>query len=79
MLSIAGGKLTTHRRIAQRVVDTICRELGRPVQESPTLTTPLPGARPNPRPAADAAADTNRCADGTGLALRLPRYTNRRP
>lgn len=51
MLSIAGGKLTTHRRIAQRVVDTICRELGRPVQRSPTLTTPLPGARPNPQPA----------------------------
>ncbi len=52
MLSIAGGKLTTHRRIAQRVVDTICRELGRLVKQSPTLTTPLPGARPNPRPAA---------------------------
>ena len=49
MLSMAGGKLTTHRRIAQRVVDTICRELGKPVEESPTLTTPLPGARPNPR------------------------------
>ena len=48
MLSIAGGKLTTHRRIAQRVVDTICRELGKPVEPSPTLTTPLPGARPDP-------------------------------
>ncbi len=46
MLSIAGGKLTTHRRIAQRVVDMICRELGAAVQSSPTLTTPLPGARP---------------------------------
>jgi glycerol-3-phosphate dehydrogenase len=45
MISIAGGKLTTHRRIAQRVADMICRELGRPVRESPTLTTPLPGAR----------------------------------
>lgn len=46
MLSIAGGKLTTHRRIAQRVVDMIARELGMPVKTSPTLTTPLPGARP---------------------------------
>lgn len=50
MLSIAGGKLTTHRRIAQRVVDAICRELGRTVQDSPTLTTPLPGARKNGHP-----------------------------
>jgi glycerol-3-phosphate dehydrogenase len=46
MLSIAGGKLTTHRRIAQRVVDMICAELGADAGESPTLTTPLPGARP---------------------------------
>ena len=48
MLSIAGGKLTTHRRIAERVVDTICRELGMPRwRPSPTLKTPLPGARPD--------------------------------
>ncbi len=46
MLSIAGGKLTTHRLIAQRVVDLICRELGRAAGETPTLSTPLPGARP---------------------------------
>ena len=45
MLSIAGGKLTTHRRIAQRVVDLVCRELGKKAGRSPTLTTPLPGAR----------------------------------
>jgi glycerol-3-phosphate dehydrogenase len=45
MLSIAGGKLTTHRRIAQRVVDLVCRELGKAAGRSPTLTTPLPGAR----------------------------------
>jgi glycerol-3-phosphate dehydrogenase len=46
MISIAGGKLTTHRRIAQRVVDMICGQLGRPAGPSPTLTAPLPGARP---------------------------------
>jgi glycerol-3-phosphate dehydrogenase len=46
MISIAGGKLTTHRAIAQRAVDMICRELAKPVVQSPTLTTPLPGARP---------------------------------
>ncbi|HKD65202.1 MAG TPA: glycerol-3-phosphate dehydrogenase/oxidase [Candidatus Binataceae bacterium] len=62
MLSIAGGKLTTHRRIAQRVVDMICRELGRPAGDSPTLTTPLPGARRPDRinGAADAVAIASR-------------------
>ena len=53
MVSIAGGKLTTHRRIAERVVDMICRELGRPAGGSPTLTTPLPGARTAPSPGGD--------------------------
>jgi glycerol-3-phosphate dehydrogenase len=47
MLSIAGGKLTTHRRIAERVMDLVLRELGKPTGKSPTLTTPLPGARPS--------------------------------
>ncbi len=55
MISIAGGKLTTHRRIAQRVVDMICAQLGKPVGESPTLTMPLPGARPPSRVATEAA------------------------
>jgi glycerol-3-phosphate dehydrogenase len=45
LLSIAGGKLTTHRRIAERVVNMVCRELGRPAGKSPTVTMPLPGAR----------------------------------
>ena len=62
MLSIAGGKLTTHRRIAQRVVDMICRELEVTVQASPTLTTPLPGARP--------ASDTGAGSDLIAPAAR---------
>jgi glycerol-3-phosphate dehydrogenase len=62
MLSIAGGKLTTHRRIAQRVVDMVCRELGIAAGESPTLTTPLPGARTAP-----AGSD---CVDGVAAAAR---------
>lgn len=45
IISIAGGKLTTHRRIAERVVDMICRDLGKPAAQSPTLMMPLPGAR----------------------------------
>jgi glycerol-3-phosphate dehydrogenase len=45
LLSIAGGKLTTHRAIAQKIVDEMMRWLGRPAGRCPTLTTPLPGAR----------------------------------
>jgi glycerol-3-phosphate dehydrogenase len=58
MVSVAGGKLTTHRRIAQRVTDMICRELAISSGASPTLTTPLPGARPVDRG----------CSDGVGAA-----------
>jgi glycerol-3-phosphate dehydrogenase len=45
LLSIAGGKLTTHREIAQKIVDDVMRRLGRPSGRCPTLDTPLPGAR----------------------------------
>jgi glycerol-3-phosphate dehydrogenase len=45
LLSIAGGKLTTHRGIAQQVVDDVMQKLGRPIGLCPTLDTPLPGAR----------------------------------
>jgi glycerol-3-phosphate dehydrogenase len=68
MVSIAGGKLTTHRRIAERVVDLICRELGRPVRASPTLSTPLPGARPIPAATFDATLIP--APARTGLAKR---------
>jgi glycerol-3-phosphate dehydrogenase len=55
LLSVAGGKLTTHRRIAERVVDTILRELGRAAGKSPTRAAPLPGAKA--RPGAHGAMD----------------------
>jgi glycerol-3-phosphate dehydrogenase len=45
MLSVAGGKLTTHREIAEKVVDRLMRKLGRNAGRSPTRTEPLPGAR----------------------------------
>ncbi|MGH7914081.1 MAG: glycerol-3-phosphate dehydrogenase/oxidase [Candidatus Binataceae bacterium] len=46
LISIAGGKLTTHREIAGRIVDRAASILGRGAGRSPTLDTPLPGARP---------------------------------
>ncbi len=46
LISIAGGKLTTHRHIAERVTDLAIGMLGRGSARSPTIDTPLPGARP---------------------------------
>ncbi len=46
LISIAGGKLTTHREIAERIVDRAAKLLGRDPGRSPTRDTPLPGARP---------------------------------
>jgi glycerol-3-phosphate dehydrogenase len=46
LISVAGGKLTTHREIAERIVDRAASILGRGTERSPTLDTPLPGARP---------------------------------
>ncbi len=45
LISVAGGKLTTHREIAERVVDRAASILDRGAGRSPTLDTPLPGAR----------------------------------
>lgn len=45
LLSIAGGKLTTHREIAERIVDRIAKSLGHRIGERVTADYPLPGAR----------------------------------
>jgi len=45
LVTVAGGKLTTHRKIAEKIVNRILHGLGRPVGNCPTLETPLPGAR----------------------------------
>jgi glycerol-3-phosphate dehydrogenase len=45
MLSVAGGKLTTHREIAEKVVNRLMKKLGRSARRRPTRTEPLPGAR----------------------------------
>ena len=43
MFAIVGGKLTTHRRLAEQVVDRVCRRLGHTTR-CVTATTPLPNA-----------------------------------
>lgn len=47
LLTVAGGKLTTHRVIAELVVNRLAAALDRTHAKSPTLTLPLPGARPH--------------------------------
>src|SRR5215469_165272 len=46
LISVAGGKLTTHRAIAENLVNHVMRELGYAARRCLTRKTPLPGARP---------------------------------
>jgi glycerol-3-phosphate dehydrogenase len=48
VLSIAGGKLTAYRRMAERVVDQVQTALGRPVSASRTADEYLPGGDADP-------------------------------
>jgi glycerol-3-phosphate dehydrogenase len=44
LISIVGGKLTTHRSLAQKAVDLVSRKLGRTTPPCGTDQVPLPGA-----------------------------------
>ncbi len=45
LLTIVGGKLTTHRRMGERVMEHVARELGRDLGDAHrTASVPLPGA-----------------------------------
>ncbi len=46
LVSIVGGKLTTHRALAEDVLREVHLELRRPAVASPTRERPLPGALP---------------------------------
>jgi glycerol-3-phosphate dehydrogenase len=43
LVTIAGGKLTTYRRMAERVLETCAEVLGRPLPRVDTAAPPLPG------------------------------------
>ena len=47
-LSIAGGKYTTYRATAERVVDAVAKMLDARVRKCETADTPLPNRRPSP-------------------------------
>ncbi|MBL9107174.1 MAG: glycerol-3-phosphate dehydrogenase/oxidase [Myxococcales bacterium] len=43
LVSVLGGKWTTSRRLAEKVVDMVGRKLGRKLAACPTAQTPVPG------------------------------------
>jgi glycerol-3-phosphate dehydrogenase len=71
MLSVAGGKLTTHRLIAEKVVNRLMKHLGRSAGRSPTRTEPLPGAREVENPGNSVVAL------GKSFRMRQARYGSR--
>lgn len=48
MLSIAGGKLTAYRKMAERIVDMVGEKLGRRMDDCRTDSVPLPGGDCDP-------------------------------
>jgi glycerol-3-phosphate dehydrogenase len=58
LITVAGGKLTTHRAIAEQVIDRVAARLGIHTRSCVTPITPLPGARP--------------CAEGQAKLESLP-------
>lgn len=80
LITVAGGKLTTHREIAQKMVDRVMKALGKPVGICPTLTTPLPGARALGRTDREAREDVSLRKIGHDAAEILDaRYGTRAP
>ncbi len=61
LYSIVGGKLTTYRSLAEEAVDTVAARLDKPLRESRSGETPLPGAFVAPS-----------IEDRTDLSLALP-------
>jgi glycerol-3-phosphate dehydrogenase len=43
LISLIGGKLTTHRQVGEEMTDRVFKKLGKPVPPSPTRHRPLPG------------------------------------
>ncbi len=71
LLTIAGGKLTTFRKMSAQVVDAVLLQLGKGPKEVPcqTATTPLPGARDLPSEAPEKPEKKGR-QDGVALLAR---------
>lgn len=67
LVSLIGGKYTTHRSLAERVVDRVVASLGARTKPCATATTPLPDRRPEAL-ARLAPLHPDRVEAGRGLA-----------
>jgi glycerol-3-phosphate dehydrogenase len=79
LITVAGGKFTTHREIAQKLVDLVMKRMGRPAGICPTLTTPFPGARPLEKGEESGGAAVMRTIPGTAAEILKARYGTRAP
>jgi glycerol-3-phosphate dehydrogenase len=79
LITVAGGKFTTHREIAQKLVDLVMKRLGRRAGICPTLTTPFPGARPLEKGEESGGAAVMRTIPGAAATILKARYGTRAP
>jgi glycerol-3-phosphate dehydrogenase len=81
LITVAGGKFTTHRAIAQKLVDRVMKELGRRAGVCPTLTTPFPGGRPlaDGDDSGGGATISMRSIPATSAEILKARYGTRAP
>ncbi len=79
LITVAGGKFTTHRAIAQKLVDRVMRAIGRAAGVCPTLETPLPGARTPADGDSSGASASMRAIPATAAEILRARYGTRAP
>src|SRR5208282_3982971 len=79
LITVAGGKFTTHREIAQKLVDLVMKRLGRPAGTCPTLATPFPGARPLDADDAPGGVAAMRSIPAESAEIIKARYGTRAP
>jgi glycerol-3-phosphate dehydrogenase len=71
VLSIAGGKLTAYRKMAERVVDQIEESLGRKASKSRTAKAALPGGDADPAAMTAALVAAGRSAQAAARSVGL--------
>ena len=79
LITVAGGKFTTHREIAQKLVDLVMKRLGRSTGICPTLTTPLPGARALADGDSSGSSASMRSIPAASAEILKARYGTRAP
>jgi glycerol-3-phosphate dehydrogenase len=79
LITVAGGKFTTHRAIAQKLVDLVTKRIGGRSGVCPTLTTPLPGARALADGDSSGTSAVMRSIPSTAADILKARYGTRAP